>query len=418
MGVHTRGFDRGTLDDYRASREEMDWLASWAEREGLVLEIALNGYYAEGALAAGEEDHLEALAAAGHEFGVHHHPSVRTDDLTWVELGDDPTDEDLQRSVDDHRAWIGQALDPLDIPYPGGHVRLTGRTEWWYQMMVDAGYETETADQWITAASGGETPEGRFDVLRPFRWQVGGASGSLHHDADVPFIAIPQHPQVGIAGMGEHLGFDGAAAHLEVLALLAYLEWRAAVLAEGEAGVWAFGFASHPERGPSQNEELNRLGQFLSERLLDPTDGVTAPAACAVGRSRIVAWVRAWEDEHPGEAPFDLAAGGGYPYRLPQLQEVYATRLVAIHDDEIDRGVRLVELRRVTVVGEGDDAEVTEGEAVWLAWADVVPGGEVLVDLRDHTEGPVSLTTSTGTTGGVSAAGVPIGTDPVVITLP
>jgi len=410
VGVHFRSFDSGDLDSYELVRDEVDWLLQWAERHDLRLELAFNGYQAEGALASGETERYAEMAEAGHSFGVHHHPRVRVDELTWVEL-DEPDDEELQQAVDDHRSWIGDALDPLGIEYPGGHVGLTGRTEWWYGMMQASGYETETVDAWVHAATDGLEAEGSFDLMHPFRWQVGGVEGSLHSDPSVPFVAIPQHPQVGRLGLGEHLRFDGSIAHLQTLLFLTHLEWRQAVLEGAEPTCWAFGVGVHPELGAAHNEDLEALATFAHDTFIQPVDGHTGRSMCGVTRAELVALVEAAEEA--GTAGFDFAPGDPYPYRLSQLQRVYGAHLRAVHDCDLDRGVRVLELQQMSDPGEGD--QLVAGETVLLAWADVV-SGTVEIDVCEWLEGDVvSLTTEGGETPWPCDA-VEVGREPGVVT--
>lgn len=414
--VHYRSFDSGTLDEYEVVRDEVDWLAHWAETHGLVLELALNGYQAEGALAAGEEDRYGDLAAAGHGFGVHHHPRVRVDELTWIELEADPTDEDLQRAVDDHREWIGLALDDQDVARPGGHVRLTGRSDWWYEMMLDAGYASETLDAWSRSATSGGELQHSFDVLHPFRWRVGGEEGTLEHDPTVPFIAVPQHPQVGSLGLGEHRRFDGSVAHLQTLFFLAYLEWRAAALEGVDAPCFATGVTVHPELGAAHNERLESLAGFLVDTFIDPADGFVGRSMCPVRREEIVAQVEAWEGRNPDTSPFGYTPGDGYPYRLCQIADLYDARLLAVHDDHLDRGVRVLELQHMTDPGEGDLEDLVPGERVLLAWADVLTGA-VEVDVSEWLGGELMAVTGCDGDEGetVAADAVPVGVAPTVL---
>jgi hypothetical protein len=417
--VHYRSFDSGTLDEYEVVREEVDWLAHWAETHGLVLELALNGYQAEGALAAGEEQRYGDLAAAGHGFGVHHHPRERVDELTWIELETDPADEDLQRAVDDHREWIGLVLDDQGVTYPGGHVRLTGRSDWWHEMMLQGGYETETLDAWSRSATSGAELQHSFDVIHPFRWRVGGDEGTLEHDPTVPFVAVPQHPQVGSLGLGEHQRFDGSVAHLKALSFLAYLEWRAAALEGVDAPCFATGVTVHPELGAAHNERLDDLGQFLADTFIDPSDELVGRSMCPVRREEIVAQVEAWEERNPDTSPFDYVPGDGYPHRLCQLADLYDARLVAVHDDHLERGVRVIELQRMTDPGEGELEDFVPGERLLLAWADVEQG-EVEVDVSGWLDGELLAVTGCDSAEGVDvdASAVHVGTAPVVLLVP
>ncbi len=414
--VHFRSFDSGTLDEYEVVRDEVDWLAHWAETHGLVLELALNGYQAEGALAAGEEDRYGELAAAGHGFGVHHHPRVRAGELTWIELDADPADEDLQQAVDDHREWIGLALDGQGVAYPGGHVRLTGRSGWWYEMMLDAGYATETLDAWSRSATSGVELQHSFDVLHPFRWRVGGEEGTLEHDPAVPFVTVPQHPQVGSLGLGEHQRFDGSVAHLQTLFFLAYLEWRAAALEGADGPCFATGVTVHPELGAAHNERLESLANFLVDTFIEPADGLVGRSMCPSRRDEIVDQVEAWEGRNPGTTPFEYDPGDGYPYRLCQLAELYDTRLLAVHDDHLERGVRVLELQYMADPGEGDIEDLVPGERVLLAWADVAMG-EVEVDVSEWLAGELLAVTGCDSGEGVAvdAAAVPVGVAPAVL---
>ncbi len=411
VSVHYRSFDQGDLQAYEQVRDEVDWVAAWAERNGLVLELALNGYQAEGAIAAGETDRYAALAGAGHGFGVHHHPTVWSSDLTWSDLGADPTDAELQQSVADHRAWIGQALGPLGIDYPGGHVRLTGRTGWWAGMMEDAGYTTETVEGWAYAATGGVEEAASFDVLHPFRWAACDPCPELIADPDVPYVAVPQHPQVGVVAGGEHLEFDGTVPHLETTLLLAYLEWRAAQLAGDDPRVWAHGVTVHPEQGTAQNEDLERWSAFVADGFLDPPDERIGRSVCAVSREEIRAWHEVWEAGHPGEAAFQWQGGDGYPYRLPQLQAVYRDHFVAWHDDELDRGVRIAEIERREP---GPDGFEPAGTAL-VVWADVAEGETVEVDLRDWFDPAAVVHGADGSEQDVSTRDLQVGREPLVL---
>ncbi len=415
VGVHVRDFDTGSLAEYETSRDELDYLAGWAAAHDLRLEIALNGYQAEGALLTGETQRFAGYADAGHAFGVHHHPSVRIAELTWTTLGDDPTDAELQQSVDDHRDWIGQALDPAGIEYRGGHVRLTGRTGWWYGMMVDSGYTTETIDAWSVAATEGEEADRNFDLLHPFRWSVDAGPGELLTDPDVPFIAIPQHPQVGILGKGEHLGFDGSVEHLQALMWLAYLEWRAAVLAGEDPLPWVFGYGSHPELGTAQNPDLDRLADHIQQYFTDPTDGFTGRSTCGMTRPEIVEMVETLEAEYPGRTVFEYRPGEAYPYRNPDFPWAYNGHLIAVHDDYLDRGVRFLELQR----HDGTDAttldDLIPGNRFIVAWADVVEG-EVEVDLQPWCDSHgLEVRTATRYDEGVDPRRVSIGTEATYI---
>ena len=416
--VHYRSFDSGTLDQYEMVRDEVDWLAHWADVHGLVLELALNGYQAEGALAAGEEPRYAELADAGHAFGVHHHPRVRAGDLTWIELGEEPADADLQQSVDDHREWIGLALDHQGVDYPGGHVRLTGRSDWWYDMMVASGYATETVDAWSRSATSAVETEHSFDLLHPFRWQLGGDEGTLSHDPGIPFVAIPQHPQVGSLGLGEHQRFDGSVEHLKLLFFLAFLEWRAAALDGGDSPCFATGVTIHPELGAAHNERLDELAGFLTDTFVAPSDGFTGRSMCPTSRAQILDEVQQWEARNPGVAPFDYQPGQGYPYRLCQLAPLYDAHLVAVHDDHLERGVRVLELQHMTDPGDGDLEDLVSGDRVLLAWADVVEG-EVSVDLEGWLEGELLAVTGCDSSEGtaVDASSVPVGAAPVVLSV-
>jgi len=411
VGVHFRSFDSGDLTSYELVRDEVDWLLQWAERHDLRLELAFNGYQAEGALASGEEGRYADMAAAGHAFGVHHHPRVRVDELTWIELDEDPTDEDLQLAVDDHRAWIGDVLDPLGIEYPGGHVGLTGRTAWWYGMMQASGYQTETVDAWVHAATDGVEAELDFDLLHPFRWQVGGEEGSLRADPSVPFVAIPQHPQVGRLGLGEHLRFDGSVPHLKTLLFLTYLEWRQAVLEGADPACWTFGLGVHPELGAAHNEDLEALATFVRDTFVEPNDDYTGRSMCGVTRSEVVESVEAIEDD---QAPvFDFAPGDAYPYRLPQLARIYGAQLRAVHDHELDRGVRVLQLQTMSDPGDGDLEDLVPGDTALLVWADVA-SGTVEVDVSEWLDGDVVAYAGGGETTW-SADAVEVGVEPVVI---
>ena len=417
VAVHYRSFGSGQLVEYEVARDEVDWLAAWASRHGLVLELALNGYQAEGALAAGEEGRYADLHTAGHGFGVHHHPTVYQAPLSWGDLPQDPTDDQLQQSVDDHRQWIGSVLDPEGIPYHGGHVRLTGRSEWWHGMMDEAGYTTETLDASVRAATAGAEAELAFDLLRPFRWEVGGAEGTLHADGSVPFVVIPQHPQIGALGMGDHLRFDGSVEHLQTLLLLAYLEWRAGALAGGGSPPQAFGVTVHPELGARHNSDLERFGTFVHDLFLDPADGEPARSVCGVSRERILANVEAWEADHPDVAPFDFEPGDPYPYRLPQLAAVYETHLVAVHDDRIQRGLRVAELQQMLDPGDGDLDDLVPGDGWLLVWG-AAGGGDDTADLRTWTGSDVTRLTSAGEDGPWPADAVPVGPEPFAVRLP
>ena len=410
VGVHYRSFDSGDLTSYELVRDEVDWLLQWADRHSLLLELAFNGYQAEGALVSGEVDRYAEMDAAGHAFGVHHHPRIRVDDLTWIEIGEDPRDEDLQQAVDDHRSWIEDALEPLGIEYPGGHVGLTGRTEWWYEMMLASGYETETLDAWIHASTGGAEAERSFDLLHPFRWQVGGEDGTLHSDPAVPFVVIPQHPQVGRLGLGEHLRFDGAVAHLQTLLFLAHLEWRQAVLAGADPSCWQFAVAIHPELGAAHNEELDELAAFVTDTFTEPADGLTGRSMCPVTRAEVVEFFESVEATDA--PPFDFAPGDPYPYRLPQLERVYGAHLIAVHDDDLDRGARVLQLQQMFDPGEGD--ELIAGDTVLLAWADIV-SGTVEVDVSDWLDSDVVAYTADGSETPWPADAVEVGVEPVVI---
>ncbi len=416
--VHFRGFDSGTLEQYELVRDEVDFLAHWADVHGLVLELALNGYQAEAAVTAGEASRYGDLAAAGHAFGVHHHPRVRAGELTWIELGEDPADEDLQQSVDDHREWIGAALDDQGIDYPGGHVRLTGRSGWWYDMMIASGYDTETLDAWSRSATSGIEVEHSFDVLHPFRWRVGGDEGSLSHDPSVPFVVVPQHPQVGSLGLGEHQRFDGSVAHLKTLAFLAYLEWRAAALEGVDSPCFATGVTVHPELGAAHNERLDELAGFLVDSFIDPADGLTGRSMCSASRAQILDEVEAWEGRNPGSIPFEYEPGQGYPYRLCQLAPLYDAQLLAVHDEHLERGVRVLELQHMTDPGDGDIEDLVPGDRFLLAWADVVEG-EVVVDVEEWLAGELLAVTGCDPADGVAvdASEVPVGVAPVVLSL-
>ena len=412
VAVHYRSFPDGDLEQYERVRDQVDWLADWADRHGLRLELALNGYQAEGALASAEEGRYGDLYAAGHGFGVHHHPTVRDDVLTWTGLPTEPTDEELQRSVDDHRAWVGQALTDQGIPHDGGHVRLTGRTEWWDGMMRESGYTSETRDAWSHAATEGEAGGIDFDLLHPFRWEVGGEPGTLEYDADVPYVLIPQHPQIGAMGMGEHLRFDGSLPHLQALLLLAYLEWRAAVQAEEPPRVWAFGITVHPELGASHNGDLERFAEFARAHFLEPTGG-PGRSACAATRDEILVAYSAWEEDLGGEPPFRYAPGEPYPYRLSYLEQVYDAHLVELHDDHLDRGVRIAELQEMEDGGEGDLDDLEPSDRWLLVWADA--DGTVDVDVSPWA-GEVVEPLPAG--DAVKSVAVPVAADPVLIPLP
>ena len=52
VAVHYRSFEDGDLGPYQQVADQVDCIADWADRHGLVLELALNGYQAEGALPA------------------------------------------------------------------------------------------------------------------------------------------------------------------------------------------------------------------------------------------------------------------------------------------------------------------------------------------------------------------------------
>ncbi len=412
VGVHYRGFDAGTLDMYQVVQTEMDFVLGWADTYGLTLELALNGYQSEGAIASGEEARFADMAEAGHGFGVHHHPSTREGELTWVVIGGEPSDEQLQQAVDDHFDWIGSLVEPLGIDTPGGHLRLTGRTDWWYGMMVDGGYETETFDPWIPAATGGMEQEASFDVLHPFRWSLEGAEGELAHGEDVPFVAIPQHPQVGLLGMGEHRRFDGSVAHLQTVAFLGYLEWRQAVLDGEEARCWATGITVHPEQGAAYNEDLVALADSLQRWFIEPADGLVGRSMCPRDRSAIVEVFESLEQA--GAPAFEYTPGDGYPYRLAHLEQVYSAHLVAVHDDDLDRGVRLLELQHMTDPGEGDLDDLVPGETVLVAWADVEEG-EVRIDVSPWLSGDLLLDRGDGSTSAVSASRVDVGVIPVLM---
>ena len=413
VAVHYRSFADGDLTQYERVRDQVDWLAAWADEYDLRLGLALNGYQAEGALAAGEEARFGELADAGHGFGVHHHPTVRDGVLTWLDLPAEPTDDELQLSVDDHRSWVGQALG--DIPHDGGHVGLTGRSDWWDGMMRESGYTSETLDAWSHAATSGAAAGVDFDLLHPFRWEVGGEPGTLEHDPDVPYVVIPQHPQLGAIGLGNHLRFDGSLAHLQTLMLLAYLEWRGASQAGEPPGVWVFGVTVHPELGATHNGDLERFAAFARDNFLAPTGG-PGRSACAATRDQILRSHDAWEADPGGAEPFRFAPGEAYPYRLPHLEKAYSAHLVELVDDELGHGVRIAELQEMMDPGEGDLDDLVPWDRWLLVWADAE--GEVDVDIRHWTDGPVSPLTSAGQGDQVQPAAVPVGTEPVLIPLP
>ncbi len=414
VAVHYRSFPDGDLDQYERVRDQVDWLAEWAARHDLRLELALNGYQAEGALAAGEVERYGQLYAAGHGFGVHHHPTGWETDLTWVDLPAEPTDDDLQRSVDDHRGWIADALDDQGIPYDGGHVRLTGRSAWWDGMMRESGYTSETLDAWSHAATGGAQEGVDFDLLHPFRWEVGGQAGTLEHDPDVPYVLIPQHPQIGSMGMGNHLRFDGSLAHLQTLMLLAYLEWRSAVQAGEAPRVWAFGITVHPELGATHNADLERFAQFATDNFLAPTGG-PGRCVCAATRDDILESYGAWEADLDGEHPFRYAPGEEYPYRLPHLEQVYDAHLIELHDDQLDRGIRIAELENMDDPGEGGLDDLVPGDHWLLIWADVEQS--VDVDIRRWTDNPSQPLTSAGHGDQAPPGAIPVGSEPVLVIL-
>ena len=414
VAVHYRSFPDGDLDQYARVRDQVDWLADWAERHDLRLELALNGYQAEGALASAEEDRYGELFAAGHGFGVHHHPTEWDADLTWVDLPTEPTDEELQRSVDDHRSWVGAALDDQGIPYDGGHVRLTGRTEWWDGMMRESGYTSETLDAWSHAATGGEQVGIDFDLLHPFRWEVAGESGTLEHDPAVPYVLIPQHPQIGAIGQGNHLRFDGSLAHVQTLMLLAYLEWRAAVQAGEAPRVWVFGITVHPELGATHNDDLERFAEFARDNFLAPTGG-PGRCACAATRDQILESYTAWETDLGVQEPFRFAPGEEYPYRLPHLDKVYDAHLVELNVDQLDRGVRIAELENMDDTGEGGVDDLVSGDNWLLIWADAEEA--VDVDIRRWTDNPSQPLTSAGFGDKAQPGAIPVGQEPVLVIL-
>ncbi len=414
VAVHQRSFADGDLVQYERVRDQVDWLADWAAAHDLRLELALNGYQAEGALAAGEEGRYGELFAEGHGFGVHHHPTAWETDLTWVDLPADHSDADLQRSVDDHRGWIADALDTQGVPHDGGHVRLTGRSEWWDGMMRDAGYTSETLDAWSHAATAGEQAGIDFDLLHPFRWEVGGEPGTLEHDPEVPYVLIPQHPQLGAMGQGNHLRFDGSLAHVQTLMLLAYLEWRAASQAGEAPRVWVFGITVHPELGATHNADLERFAEFARDTFLAPTAG-PGRSACARTRDEILESYESWEADLGGEEPFRFAAGDPYPYRLPHLEQVYGAHLVELHDDQLDRGVRIAELLEMEDPGEGGVDDLLPSDRWLLIWADTPEPVEV--DIRPWTDSPSPPWTSAGPGDPAEPGAVPVGVEPVLILL-
>jgi hypothetical protein len=409
VAVHYRSFADGDLTQYERVREQVDWLAAWADDHDLRLELALNGYQAEGALAAGEEARYGELFAAGHGFGVHHHPTVRDGELTWLDLPAEPTDEELQRSVDDHRSWIGDALG--GIPHDGGHVGLTGRSEWWDGMMRESGYTSETLDAWSHAATGGGSAGVDFDLLHPFRWEVEGAPGTLVHDPDVPFVVIPQHPQLGAIGQGNHLRFDGSLAHLQVLMLLAHLEWRAATQAGEAPRVWTFGITVHPELGATHNGDLERFAEFVRDTFMDPVGG-PGRSACAATRDQVLEAYSAWEADLGDGEPFGYTPGDPYPYRLPYLELIYDAHLVELHDDHLDRGIRIAELLEMEDPGEGGVEELVPSDRWLLIWADA--DDTVDVDVSEWAEGYVEILP---TGDPVRSSAVPVGAAPVLIVL-
>jgi hypothetical protein len=415
MALHHHAHDGGDLSFYERSRDQEIWLVNWAEQNGLLLELALNGYYAEGALASGEESRFADLYEAGHGFGVHHHATARLGELRWIDMTNQATDVERQRSVDDHREWIGAVLEAQGIPFEAGHVRLGGRSEWWDAMMRESGYTTETRDAWIHAATEGEEERLDFDLLHPFRLELGGETGSLEHDPEVPYVLIPQHSQPGTIGQGAHLRNDGAVAHIATQLLLAYLEWRAASLAGEEPRVWVFGVTVHPDRGNGENDDLRRLAKFVQDRFLDPPVGGPGRAVCPATRDDILRDYRAWETDLAGRAPFRFAPGEDYPYRLPQLEQVYRSHLIEIDDSELHRGVQVALLAQMEDDGAQDVEDMVPQRRWLVVWADA--DGPVKVDLRHWTDQPVRPRTSLGIGDEVRPGALVVEDEPVVVLL-
>jgi hypothetical protein len=415
MALHYHASSSGELGFYERSRDEERWLVGWAEQNGLLLELGLNGYYAEGALAMGEQDRFRELYEAGHGFGVHHHATARLGELSWIDMTNQATDEELQRAVDDHRQWIGAALDPLGIPFEAGHVRLTGRSPWWDAMMRESGYTSETLDAWIHAATEGAEDRLDFDLLHPFRWALDGAPGSLEYDPEVPYVLIPHHTQPGTVSEGGHLRHDGAVAHIATELLLAYLEWRAATLAGEPPRVWVFGVTVHPDRGTQDNDDLRRLATFLQDHFLDPPAGGPGRSMCAATRDDILRDYEAWEDELAPEAPFRFAPGEAYPYRLPQLEAVYPSHLIEVDDGQLDRGVRIALLAEMEDSGEGDVEDLVPQHRWLIVWADAEQ--PVKVDLRPWTDQRVRPWTSEGLGDEVRPSALWVSDEPVVVQL-
>lgn len=413
--LHYHSSSDGDLDFYERSRDQADWLASWAEENGLLLELALNGYQAEGALAAGEVDRYRELYEAGHGFGVHHHPTAWRRELEWQYMGKDAPSEQLQHAVDDHRRWIGEALEPLGIPFNGGHVGLTGRDEWWDGMMQESGYTSETLDAWSYAATDGEEDSLNFDLLHPFRWEVGGEPGTLEYDPDVPYVLIPSHSQPGTISEGGHLRYDGSAAHIMNSMLLAYLEWRAAVLEGAAPRVWVFGVTIHPDQGRQHNDDLKRLAGFLQRRFLAPLGAGQGRSVCAATRDDILEAYGAWEADLAGEVPFRFAPGDDYPYRLSHLSSIYSAHLIEMDDSLLDSGVQIAVLGEMEDSGEGT-LEDLELEHRWLLiWADTEQPVEV--DIRAWTRDRVRPQTSLGLGDEVRPSRVLVEDEPVLIQL-